>query len=106
MTVSFCYFMLVSWFLAVPPAVAQVALDISEERIFERFTAWVDARFRGTLLAYLVRCPRCLAHWGCLLATLAWYPLWASLPVHWIFSITTAIVCAFAAARIAIKLWL
>ena len=66
MTITHQVLMLIAWLLLVPPAAAQIAIDISEERIFERFTAYVDSRFRGTLLAYLVRCPKCLAHWVCL----------------------------------------
>jgi len=106
MTVSQQFFALAIWLLLVPPATAQVAIDISEERIFARWTAYIDARFQGRLPAYLVRCPRCLTHWCCFLAVPIWIPFWSSISTNWTINAMTAVVGAFAAARIAIKLWL
>lgn len=53
----------VLWLLLVPPGVSLIAMDIAHEEIFSSITAWIDARYRGTKIAYLARCPRCLSHW-------------------------------------------
>ena len=51
------------WLLLIPPGVSLIAMDIAHEEIFSSITAWIDANYRGTKFAYLVRCPKCLSHW-------------------------------------------
>lgn len=89
------------WFAVVPPAVAQIAMDIAEEKIFERPLAFIDRHFRGTLIGYLFRCPVCLSHWITAIIALLFWENWQLVPFGWGLRLVTAIVAIFAATRLA-----
>lgn len=93
------------WLVVVPPAIAQVASDIAEERIFENILAWIDRKYRGTMLAYLVRCPVCLSHWLSGVTALLFWEGWSLLPFGGSLRVMTALAGAGAVTRIA-RFWL
>jgi hypothetical protein len=72
--------LLALWFGGIPPAAGLVAEDIVDEKIGQSLTAWIDRRFRGTLLAYLFRCKRCMSHWVVFTFWFAYLPVWLTLP--------------------------
>jgi hypothetical protein len=71
---------LLLWFMLVPAAAALVSDDIVHEKIGVTFTAWIDRKFRGSLIAYFARCPNCLSHWFVLIAAMALWRSWLGLP--------------------------
>jgi hypothetical protein len=87
--------LLVLWFFVTPPAAALIADDIVNEKIGQSLTAWVDRRFRGSLIGYLFRCHRCLSHWSVFVMWLLYAPIWATLPftlyVNFVISIISLI---------------
>lgn len=70
------------WFGMVPPSAALISDDIAKEHIGRVVTAWIDRKFRGGLLAYIARCPRCLSHWVVILTAALLTPLWRSIPIE------------------------
>jgi len=73
----FPWLFLFVWLVLVPSSCSVVVSDIAEERLFAGITSWIDARYRGRLPAYLVRCPICLSHWAIFCAALFLAePLW------------------------------
>lgn len=70
----------VFWLSASPKVVALITEDIVDEKIGQSFTAWIDRRFRGSILAYLFRCKRCLSHWVAASLWVAYVPMWELLP--------------------------
>jgi hypothetical protein len=93
--------LLLVWILCVPPAAALVADDITQEKIFQRFTAWIDRRFRGSLIAYLFRCNRCLSHWTVGVFWLLYLPVWATLPFTPYIRVLISIILLITAIRYA-----
>lgn len=91
--------LLVLWFGGVPPAAGLVAEDIVEEKIGQSFTAWIDMRFRGTLLAYLFRCKRCMSHWTVSAFWCAYVPVWLTLPFGLYLNTLVAIISLIVAIR-------
>lgn len=79
--IELLYFAFV-WFVLVPPAAALLSDDIVEEKIGRSLTAWIDRRFRGGLVAYLTRCPRCLSHWVVVVVAVFLVRSWMSLPIE------------------------
>ena len=70
------------WFLLIPLATTVIVDDITQEKIGTTFTAWIDRRFRGTLIAYFFRCRVCLAHWTILACAALLTRAWLALPVE------------------------
>ena len=99
-------FFLVTWLAAAPPAAARLAKDIAEEKIGECVSAYIDRHYRGTKLAYFVRCPLCLSHWILGVLALACFQGWAALPFPWFLQLMTAIMFVLAATEITHRVWL
>ena len=74
------FFIFTVWFGLVPIGLSLIVTDILNERIFQGFLAWIDLHFRGGLIAYLFRCPRCLSHWAAIVAGINYIPAWRLLP--------------------------
>ena len=96
------------WFGCVPPAAARVADTIAHETVFAPLRAYVEARYAGTGLDYLVGCPVCLSFWVCLLFTLLAFTL--DFPVlvtdtGRLFGLVALVHC-LAAWEVAIRFWI
>lgn len=93
--------LLILWFGGIPPAAGLVAEDIVDEKIGQSLSAWIDRRFRGTLLAYLFRCKRCMSHWTVSMFWIAYIPVWLTLPFGLYLNILIAIISLIVAIRYA-----
>ena len=89
-------FFLFIWLCIVPFAVLRISTDITEEEIFQRPLAYLDARFRGTLLAKFFRCHLCFSHWVTFLFALGFWKSFIKLPVPAGSLLLTAVVLIFA----------
>lgn len=69
------------WTLLVPGASALLSHDVVNEKIGQSLTAWIDRKFRGSLIAYLFRCEVCMVHWFTFLFAAVMFREWAALPV-------------------------
>lgn len=72
----------VMWFGMIPLSAALISDDIAKEKIGQAFSAWIDRRFRGSLVAYAARCPRCISHWIILLFAVFLWRDWYHLPIE------------------------
>lgn len=72
---------LVVWTFLVPGASALLSHDVVNEKIGQSLTAWVDRKFRGSLVAFLFRCEVCMVHWFVLLFAAVMFREWTALPV-------------------------
>ena len=81
-TIAFLAIVLVGWYLIIPAASAQLSRTLTQERITEAFRGYIEFKWPGSLLDYLVHCPVCTGHWTsagiCVLAT----PLWVNVSHH------------------------
>lgn len=59
-------FFVIVWFVVIPAAVSRAAAVVTRERITDQPRAYVEARWPGSLLDYLIHCPVCVSHWVCL----------------------------------------
>jgi hypothetical protein len=73
---------IVMWFGMIPLSAALISDDIAKERIGQAFSAWIDRRFRGDLVGYAARCPRCISHWVILLFAAFLWRDWHCLPIE------------------------
>jgi hypothetical protein len=96
------------WFLCAPPAIARAAKTISREQIFEPLRAFVEARYPGTLLDYLIGCTPCLAYWAGAGLALAAILLNGSSVHHAAGAMTTLVFFVYwlGAVEIAIEFWI
>lgn len=104
MTLDTLFFVLV-WICAVPPAASLITFDIVEEELFASFTAWIDRRYRGTLLGKLFRCKRCLGHHIVGIFWIMYLPIWISLSDSLWMSSVASIILYFCACRITVKIF-
>lgn len=70
------------WFVVIPAATTVIVEDVTQEKIGAVFTAWIDRKFRGTMIAYLFRCRLCLAHWTIFAFAAMMTRVWMALPVE------------------------
>lgn len=100
---------IVFWFAVAPFAVARMAGIVTRERITDGLRAYVEARWPGTLLDYLIHCPVCVSHWAALLLTLSNASIWQPIlrhPDNPVASLAIFVVVWLATTEIAIRFWL
>lgn len=51
------------WYTTIPLCIARVSKIITYERITESIRGYIECRWPGSLLDYLVHCPICVSHW-------------------------------------------
>ena len=95
---------LVLWFVAVPLAARRISRDITEEEIFADLMAWIDARYRGTKIGKLFRCPLCFSHWVIAGFAVGFISCWMELPLPVWAKPVAAVVATFAAVEITNRL--
>ena len=91
---------LIFWFGGVPLAAIRISEDIAEERIFEGLLAWLDARYHGTIINDLLRCPLCISHWVIAGFALGFWHCWDQLPLPGISRLVAAVIGCFACIEI------
>ena len=66
----FLFSLLLFWGIVAPPAIARLAKIITREKIGQPLRLWVERRFAGSWLDYLIHCPVCTSHWVAMPLTL------------------------------------
>ena len=69
-------FFIFLWFLLVPAAICRLAAIVTSERLTDQPRAYVEARWPGSLLDYLINCSVCVSHWVSFLFTASTFQLW------------------------------
>lgn len=75
-TIGFLVFASIGWYLIAPAASAQLALIFTQERITESIRGYIEFKWPGSLLDYLVHCPVCMSHWTAAFVCILGTPLW------------------------------
>jgi hypothetical protein len=97
-TIAFLVIVLVGWYFIIPAASAQLSKAITQERITDSFRGYIEFRWPGSLLDYLVHCPVCTGYWtSAAICTLA-SPLWVS--------VSNSIPCIGGSLSIGFVMWL
>lgn len=104
MTLDSLFFVFL-WIAAVPAAASLITIDLIEERIFAALSAWIDRKYRGSLIAYLFRCKRCMSHYVVGVFWIMYLPFWFTFTDSLWMSSVSSIVLYFCACRITIKIF-
>lgn len=81
-TIAFLVFTSIGWYLVAPAAAAQLALIITQERITDSLRGYIEFKWSGSMLDYLVHCPICTSHWTAAFVCIIASPMWAKIAQH------------------------
>jgi hypothetical protein len=75
-TIAFLVFASISWYVIAPAAAAQLSLTITQERITDPLRGYIESRWPGSFLDYLIHCPVCTSYWTSAFVCILAFPLW------------------------------
>lgn len=72
-------------------AITSMLYLIQDAEISSKIRGYIEVKYTGTKLEYLINCPYCLSYWIGLLLTIMYLGVCSYLQIDWIVSLTLGI---------------
>jgi hypothetical protein len=72
-------------------AITSMLYLIQDAEISSKIRGYIEVRYTGTKLEYLINCPYCLSYWIGLFLTIMYIGVCFYLQIHWIVSLTLGV---------------